>query len=532
MIPKDIEALEVLSAVGDVFEVKGMDELVALGPLGIGSGGFVEKHRHVATGTILALKVCQAGDIEDSKKKAIVLELRTFQKCKNPHIVNYYGAFYHPSNGIAIALEYMDAGALCNILRKRFSIPESIMSSITWQVLDGLEYLHVVMRVIHRDIKPSNLLINTAGITKITDFGVSGELEDDLKSVGGKETFVGTMYYMSPERIETLPHSFNSDTWSFGLTLVECITGCHPYVGSEVPKKLSFWEVLNLIKVEDPPRLPDQGYSAELRDFVERSLQKEPKGRPEAAELKLHPWPGDSWNEERRATLAAWIVETCAAQSVGSSPVRAAELQPLTSASSAASARAISELNMLHQGISFAPFGGGVEAGLSSAGSSVHTGSPGGLGHSIRGVGNIFARLPSQDGDLDPASPALSSAGPSRSRGGPADVGSRSPDMESHQQMASSPLRSMNESLRGANPFRSPTQSTGGYTFDRPPEQGSMEWSPANVFRESRPDALQEGIDLRSPVTSMSESIRGSSNPFKSPAASSLPPRSSSGLSQ
>ena len=62
------------------------------------------------------------------------------------------------------------------------------------KVLKGLEYLHKTMKIIHRDIKPSNLLVNSEGMVKIADFGVSGKLENTLEY---KNTWVGTSIYMS-----------------------------------------------------------------------------------------------------------------------------------------------------------------------------------------------------------------------------------------------------------------------------------------------------------------------------------------------
>ena len=47
-------------------------------------------------------------------------------------------------------------------------------------MLEGLQYLHRALRVVHRDLKPSNLLLDSAGTMKISDFGVSGQLENSV----------------------------------------------------------------------------------------------------------------------------------------------------------------------------------------------------------------------------------------------------------------------------------------------------------------------------------------------------------------
>lgn len=66
----------------------------------------------------------------------------------------------------------------------------------------GLAYLHA-RKKIHRDIKPSNLLINSCGFVKIADFGVSRSLDQPGRADGDlmADTFIGTVGYMSPERI-------------------------------------------------------------------------------------------------------------------------------------------------------------------------------------------------------------------------------------------------------------------------------------------------------------------------------------------
>lgn len=65
--------------------------------------------------------------------------------------------------------------------------------------MSGLLHLHKDLHVVHRDIKPSNLLLNSRGELKISDFGVSGQL---TSSVSNCLSWVGTVTYMSPERIK------------------------------------------------------------------------------------------------------------------------------------------------------------------------------------------------------------------------------------------------------------------------------------------------------------------------------------------
>lgn len=100
------------------------------------------------------------------------------------------------------------------------------VSILVKKVLKGLDYLHRTIKLIHRDIKPSNLLINSQGIVKISDFGVSGQL---MNSKDSRSTWIGTVTYMSPERFRGESYSWDTDLWSLGLTLLECAWGRFPY---------------------------------------------------------------------------------------------------------------------------------------------------------------------------------------------------------------------------------------------------------------------------------------------------------------
>jgi serine/threonine protein kinase len=88
----------------------------------------------------------------------------------------------------------MDKGTLADLTAKAKAIPEPILGKLTFELLNGLNYLHKKLHLIHRDIKPQNILINSKGEIKITDFGVSGEIAN---TVALAKTFVGTIKYMS-----------------------------------------------------------------------------------------------------------------------------------------------------------------------------------------------------------------------------------------------------------------------------------------------------------------------------------------------
>merc|ERR1711900_87504 len=115
------------------------------------------------------------------------------------------GDAFYQHGFMYVCLEYMDCGSLADVLQKVQRIPENILKRITYDILLGLHYLHKDRRLIHRDLKPANVCLHSSGTTKLTDFGISGELRNSLTQL---RTVCGTFTYMSPERIRGESYSF------------------------------------------------------------------------------------------------------------------------------------------------------------------------------------------------------------------------------------------------------------------------------------------------------------------------------------
>ncbi|KAE9979654.1 hypothetical protein BLS_009586 [Venturia inaequalis] len=267
-----------------------------LGSLGEGAGGAVT--RCILTGgkTVFALKVITTNPDPDVKKQ-IVRELSFNKDCASDHICRYYGAFVDDSTGtISIAMEFCEGGSLDSVYREVQKLGgrtgEKVLGKVAEGVLNGLTYLHG-HRIIHRDIKPSNILLCRNGQVKLCDFGVSGE----FGTKGDANTFIGTSYYMAPERITGQSYTITSDVWSLGVTLLEVAQHRFPFPadGTEMQPRAGLIDLLTYIVRQPIPKLKDEPengvkWSDNMKYFIECCLEKDPPRRATPWRMAEHPW--------------------------------------------------------------------------------------------------------------------------------------------------------------------------------------------------------------------------------------------------
>ncbi|RKF55906.1 Protein kinase wis1 [Golovinomyces cichoracearum] len=241
-----------------------------------------------STGIIMAMKEIRL-ELDEAKFAAIIMELDILHRCNSPYIIDFYGAFFQ-EGAVYICIEYMDGGSIDKIYGD--GIPENVLRKITFASVKGLKTLKDDHNIIHRDVKPTNILVNTRGQVKICDFGVSGNLVASIA-----KTNIGCQSYMAPERIagggmaqsgtNGGTYSVQSDVWSLGLTIIECALGKYPYPPETYN---NIFSQLSAIVEGEPPGLPKDLFSPQIRDFVRGCLNKKPMLRPTYSMLLQHPW--------------------------------------------------------------------------------------------------------------------------------------------------------------------------------------------------------------------------------------------------
>ncbi|KAM6955676.1 mitogen-activated protein kinase kinase kinase kinase 4-like isoform 2-T2 [Lycodopsis pacificus] len=217
------------------------------------------------------------------------------------NIATYYGAFIKKSppghdDQLWLVMEFCGAGSITDLVKntKGNTLKEDWIAYISREILRGLAHLHA-HHVIHRDIKGQNVLLTENAEVKLVDFGVSAQLD---RTVGRRNTFIGTPYWMAPEVIACdenpdATYDYRSDLWSCGITAIEMAEGAPPLCDMH-PMRALF-----LIPRNPPPRLKSKKWSKKFFSFIEGCLVKNYTQRPPTEQLLKHPYIRDQPNERQ-----------------------------------------------------------------------------------------------------------------------------------------------------------------------------------------------------------------------------------------
>lgn len=184
---------------------------------------------------------------------ALYREISLLKDLEHENIVQYLGYDVDEEEGyINIFLEYVPGGSIQSCLSKQGKFDESLVSFLTRQILLGLEYLHD-RNILHRDIKAGNVLITHTGTCKITDFGLSKLSGQDkaYDAHANNSVMRGTVFWMAPEVVSGTNYNAKVDIWSLGCTVIEMLTGKHPWLDMNMFAALySVIFILILLKIK------------------------------------------------------------------------------------------------------------------------------------------------------------------------------------------------------------------------------------------------------------------------------------------
>ncbi|KAI8071306.1 hypothetical protein BC940DRAFT_294119 [Gongronella butleri] len=263
--------------------------------IGRGTFGDVYLGLNPLSGELMAVKQVEL-PVENSasveRKKSMVEALRReialLQELQHENIVQYLGSESDDAH-FSIFLEYVPGGSVAGLLASYGAFQEPLVRSFVRQILKGLTYLHG-KDIIHRDIKGANVLVDNKGGVKISDFGISKKVEEDIMQVTStaahRPSLQGSIFWMAPEVVKQTQYTKKADIWSLGCMVVEMFTGDHPFPA------FSQMQAIFQIGSYTMPDIPNH-VSSEAKDFLKCTFQLDHEKRPTAHELLSHPFLAD-----------------------------------------------------------------------------------------------------------------------------------------------------------------------------------------------------------------------------------------------
>ena len=261
---------------------KVIDNYRILESLGIGGMGLVFKAINTKLDKLVALKMIAPGlAMNEDFIKRFQKEAKALAKLADPNIVSIYDLRQENDNWY-IVMEYIDGPTLSDLIQKRKGLSVFDSVAVLKQLLRAIGHAHQA-NIIHRDIKPNNIMLNSDGVVKITDFGLSKDQSSSRNTMTVQSG--GTLYYMSPEHVKGFSFTDKrSDIYSLGMTFYEMLTGKVPFQNMETD-----FDIRESIIRKDfikpthfNPKIPKP-----LEAIIMKSIAKKPEDRYQSAKEML-----------------------------------------------------------------------------------------------------------------------------------------------------------------------------------------------------------------------------------------------------
>ncbi|KAF5192657.1 Serine/threonine-protein kinase TOUSLED [Thalictrum thalictroides] len=267
----------------------------------LGKGGFSEvykaydlvEYKYVAC-KLHGLNAQWSEEKKQSYIRHAIREYNIHKSLVHRHIVRLWDIFEIDQNTFCTVLDYCSGKDLDAVLKATPVLPEREARIIIVQIFQGLVYLNKrPQKIIHYDLKPGNVLFDDVGIAKVTDFGLSKIVEDDVGSQGMELTSqgAGTYWYLPPECFELSKTPFISskvDVWSAGVLFYQMLYGKRPFGHDQTQERILREDTIIKARRVDFPSRP--AVSNEAKDLIRRCLTYNQAERPDVLSIAQDPY--------------------------------------------------------------------------------------------------------------------------------------------------------------------------------------------------------------------------------------------------
>lgn len=238
----------------------------------------------------VALKFLARDRTKTGRDGRLLAEARAVAALEHPNVCSIHEVGESPDGRTFLAMPYYEGVTLKSLLAREGPLRVPDAASYGAQVGAGLAAAHE-RGIVHGDVKPGNVIVTTAGVAKLLDFGIAVRQD---RAARGSGRPVGTLRYMSPEQVAGEGIGPPSDVWSLGATLYELLSGAPPFRG-ESPA-----ELIRKIRTDDPdPCGEASDLPGALEALIRRCLEKEVGDRPSVTDVcrGLEAWVGGDGTE-------------------------------------------------------------------------------------------------------------------------------------------------------------------------------------------------------------------------------------------
>jgi serine/threonine protein kinase len=238
--------------------------------------------------------------IKANQTEHVYSEYNVLKEINNTFLIKLH-EFIQDNKYIYFVIDYIPGVELFTLMRTEINFTEKNTQFYVAQLIEALNYLHI-KKIIYRDIKPENILLDSNGYIKLTDFGVSKKLLNNITN-----TLCGTPTYTAPEIILKKNYTFSSDWWSLGILTYEMIVGIDPWDEND---PFQIYEKIKIGKIFFPKNMDKK-----VKSFIQHLLIGNPEKRMGSNfingknDIYYHKWFKDfNWESLLNKSMIAWHI--------------------------------------------------------------------------------------------------------------------------------------------------------------------------------------------------------------------------------